>query len=76
VGRVRRHRIPGLENGAEYAVRVRAVGADTESNWTDAAHVRIGPVEVVHMSGALLEISPGLMLRMFRDALVHLWSTR
>lgn len=75
IGVAARHRITALEDGAAYEVRLRAVGAGSESAWTETARVSIGPVEVVEMADALSEMSPGLIWRMFQSALVHIWST-
>jgi len=76
VGPVRRRRIANLHDGASYAVRMRAVGAGAASEWTAEESVRVGPVEVVEMSGAVTSMSPGLLLRLFASSLRHLWVTR
>jgi hypothetical protein len=72
----RRHRVDGLEDGAAYAFRVRAFAQSGAGPWTDQEEVRVAPVEVVKMANELFAMSPGLMWRFFKGALVHAWATR
>jgi hypothetical protein len=72
----RRQRVDGLVDGESYVFRVRAAAGAEFGPWTEAAEVRVGPVEVVEMTSALAEMSPGLMWRYFKAALVHAWATR
>jgi hypothetical protein len=55
---------------------VRAAAGGEAGPWTEVAEVRVGPVEVVEMASALTEMSPGLIWRYFKAALVHAWVTR
>ncbi len=72
----RRHRIASLADGATYEFRVRAVSEGERGAWTEVGAATIGPVEVVDMAGELFQMSPGLMWRFFRSALIHAWVTR
>ena len=72
----RRHRVGGLEDGAEVEFRLRALGAGAPGEWTETARIAVGPVPVVDVRGSVAEMPLRMLLRLFGQALIHAWSTR
>jgi hypothetical protein len=75
-GPVRRHRLAGVPDGHELAIRVRTLGAGEPSPWTETTRVTVGPIEMVNLRTELGEMSLGLLLRLAGATLQHLWATR
>jgi hypothetical protein len=75
VPRGRRHRIPALVDGTDYAIRMRAVAPGIASAWTEAQTVEVGPVEPVSVVGVTRGASLSLLLRTFYYGVVHALTT-
>ncbi len=74
-GRVDRHPVEGLQNGEEYAFKVRSLGEKRKSTWTDAQVVEVGPVKTGGILSMAKGASPKLILKTLHYSLVHVLTT-
>jgi len=74
-GPVRRHRVDGLENGKEYSFRMRSLGMDQKSGWTETLDVKVGPVPTAGVLSSVQGVSPSIVLETLWYSNLHLLTT-